>query len=218
MKKLIAVLLFISCPLWAVGPKYSYEDPHLDDEIQNIYKQINSVLNSKTYKSSFTVSGITVDNITINNSQYGASLGKLVQSTSTATASNTSTTGTTLTDATGYVLSITPKSASNKVIVSAYVPVLLLADAANTMVVRIVIDRDGITIFDPVRVFGSGGSLLAENFYGIIPVVFVDSPNATSAVTYKIRFARNADFGTGTIYINDGLGKATMLLQEVVYP
>ncbi len=37
--KLLLILLLAS-PLWASGPRYSYSDPRLNDEMANIYKDI----------------------------------------------------------------------------------------------------------------------------------------------------------------------------------
>ncbi|SRR6266700_979301 len=48
-------LLFLACPLWASGPKYNYQDPHLNDEMVNIYKDIGTILRGNVRINSSTL-------------------------------------------------------------------------------------------------------------------------------------------------------------------
>lgn len=63
MKTLL--LFFLTSFAIAGGPRYSYSDAKLNDEMDNIYKDIKSVpLNLRN--SSITVGGITVSSLTVN--------------------------------------------------------------------------------------------------------------------------------------------------------
>lgn len=41
MKKLLFIL-FMTSPLMGSGPKYNFDNPHLNDEFENVYKDIGS--------------------------------------------------------------------------------------------------------------------------------------------------------------------------------
>lgn len=62
MKKLLLILLLCS-PCLASGPKYSFEDPKLNDELDNIYKDIGSNLSGDVRISSVTISTMTITNL-----------------------------------------------------------------------------------------------------------------------------------------------------------
>lgn len=59
MRKALFFLL-LAFPVWGSGPKYNYRDPRLNDEMQNIYKDIPNVLKGNVRISSVTISSLTV--------------------------------------------------------------------------------------------------------------------------------------------------------------
>ncbi len=59
MKYLLLILFLLASPCMAAGPKYSQADPQLQDEIENIYKDIRNVLNGDVRISSLTVTTCT---------------------------------------------------------------------------------------------------------------------------------------------------------------
>lgn len=62
MKKIL-LLLLLSSPCLAGGPKYGYNDPKLDDEINNIYHDIASVTKGDVRISSSSLSTSTITNL-----------------------------------------------------------------------------------------------------------------------------------------------------------
>jgi len=61
--KKILLLLLLSSPCLAGGPKYRYTDPKLDDEINQIYHDIESVTKGDVRISSVTISTLSVTSI-----------------------------------------------------------------------------------------------------------------------------------------------------------
>lgn len=57
MKK-IFILLLLAAPCFAKGPKYNQKDPLLQDEIENIYKDIGNVLKGDVRISSVTITSL----------------------------------------------------------------------------------------------------------------------------------------------------------------
>lgn len=108
---------------------------------------------------------------------------------------------------------MTPASTSSRVLISAVAEHLGIGNAGQTIVGRWVIDRSGVTVYDNVRASGNG-QLLATNIYDTVPLLYVDSPNTVSSITYKIRFARAASSGTGSIFFNDGNAQSSMAMIE----
>ena len=111
------------------------------------------------------------------------------------------TTSSTLTDVTGLTVSITPTSATAKILVLAYVfsdfstsidlGLLTLTDGSNNNL--IVPDSPGSRTGGFHRSQGQGQSLGATSTF-----VFLHEPETTSSFTYKIRARRNS----GTLFVN----------------
>src|ERR1041385_1339393 len=123
MKKLIFMIVFLASPVFGAGAKYHYDDSHLDDEVRNIYKEINNVMSYKNYRSSVAIQGITVDTITIIYGQTGITLGganngQPVQVVTSSTTSGKSTTSSSFV-ASNLSATITPTSTTNKIVITA---------------------------------------------------------------------------------------------------
>ena len=133
----------------------------------------------------------------------GLPTGSVLQVVSSNLTSTASGTGTSIVD-TGLTATITPSSTSSKIYVNGYISLgtqtyfvycflvrgstqILKGDAAG--------DRPRVTIADS----GVGGS--SDGLYNMQPRPFsyLDSPNTTSATTYKIQIRQ---YGTQAWYVN----------------
>jgi len=152
-------------------------------------------------------------------SGIGASAGQVIQVVSTNKTDTFSSTSTgTGTDVTGMSVSITPSSASNKILVMCAVNVAVggagSADILRGLkVVKVisnsttnsspVADASGdeglFTVFNQRSPYDTNGVLYSTMQY-------LDSPSTTSAITYKLQFGTGANEQAGTIYVNQTQG------------
>jgi len=130
----------------------------------------------------------------------------IVQVVSTTMTGTFSTNSNTFQDVTGLTASITPSSATNKVIVIASVSASRTDSSAAGQLDLL---RDGSSIITPASP-GSRQPVLAEfNLDGANDLIWMvnfgttllDSPATTSSVTYKVQ-ARITSSGFGPIYVN----------------
>ena len=133
-------------------------------------------------------------------SGVGGKVLQVVSATKTDTASSSSST---FADITGLSVSITPSSASNKILVIAYINVAY-DYATSRIATRIMRDSTALAIGDSagsrIRTSGSAYVDIANYAPIVISVNYLDSPNTTSATTYKWQFSSMNN--TGTVYIN----------------
>jgi hypothetical protein len=129
--------------------------------------------------------------------------GAVLQVLSTTKTDTASSSSSTFTDITGLSVNITPSSASNKILVLAYINVAydyLLAKVG----VRIMRGSTALAIGDTAgsRIRTSGFLYADSENYSTftLSVNFLDSPSSTSALTYKCQFS-NLD-NAGTVYVN----------------
>jgi len=120
-----------------------------------------------------------------------------------------SVTARTWTSVTGLSASITPSSASNKVLVTAVVSISL-TNTYNAVGGRVTRNGSAVAVGDTAgsrasAFFGSDDwlSAAAAN-QGQIYISFLDSPSTTSAVTYQLQLINDRD--TETIYVNRSQG------------
>jgi glycine cleavage system regulatory protein len=131
----------------------------------------------------------------------GASGGKILQVLQTTKLDVFSTTSSTYTDLTGLSVSITPSSASSKVLVMMQISV---GHSTVGSADRITLVRDSTAIFEGTN--GTDNGTIAWNNQdafssnSTIPltVVYLDSPATTSATTYKAQLKTSV----GTLYVN----------------
>jgi len=124
-----------------------------------------------------------------------------VVSTTKSDTFSSATTGSFL-DVTGLTVSITPASASNKIMV--FGRITGIGQAATTrMQMRLVRDSTAISVGDASsnRVQVSGNEMFAgaDDLFGST-VFYLDSPSTTSSTTYKIQ-VKNGN-SSGTVYVN----------------
>jgi hypothetical protein len=111
-------------------------------------------------------------------------------------------------DVTGLTATITPSSTSSKILVSAQVSLAVVgAVAAHGHLFR-----DGTAIFRA----DAAGNRLRATVAGVgagaaptVPIIFLDSPSSTSALTYSIRLSHNNDT-TDTVVLNRSGGDSNL--------
>jgi len=132
----------------------------------------------------------------------GFPAGSVLQVASTFKNDTFSTASSTFVDVTGLSVSITPTSASSKILIFVSLGnVVDTADVAYAILLRGSTQIANSSGNDGVLGGGySGGSSSGESYYGIrtISLTYLDSPSTTSSTTYKIQIRSN----TGTAYLN----------------
>jgi len=133
-----------------------------------------------------------------------ASPGMVLQVVSTTKTDTFSTTSTTPVDVTGLSVSITPASASNKILITGSV-CYGTSTAGYLMGFLLVRNSTSICIADAAGsrsrwTFGSQGFSGAETT-PFAPINFLDSPATTSSITYKIQAQAESP---QTVFVNRG--------------
>ena len=114
------------------------------------------------------------------------SAGQVVQEVVTKITSNTSFSSASYTDAAGFSLTITPKYASSKIIIIMWAKTGLNNTSANGgQDYRILRDSTAIESARWQNYFNR--SNYTADYYPPLDGTFIDSPNTTSAVTYKLQ-------------------------------
>ena len=146
------------------------------------------------------LNNLSISAVTALPSGVGGKVLQVVSTTKTDTFSLS--TGSTYTDITGLSVSITPSSASNKILVMYNVSVGSNGTSgfAYTKLLR---GSTSIFVGDTAgsRISASnGGTSISSNVISKHCIEFLDSPATTSATTYKIQ--AYAQVGTAQIYVN----------------
>jgi hypothetical protein len=151
---------------------------------------------------------------TINTNRAVTYAGAVLQVVNVTYATASSKAGNTFSD-TGLTASITPSSASSKVLVIVSHNGCRKDTSNTTMAVQLVRNSTGI-----VGIEGNGGRTAdtSTNEFGGIGLSYLDSPATTSSTTYKTQFLSTNN--TGTVYINDNFDVAnpsvsTITLMEI---
>jgi hypothetical protein len=135
----------------------------------------------------------------------------VVQVKSFYISTNATTTSTALVDS-GVTLSITPTSASNKILVMTSLSMYSLFSGSETFASTAIL-RGATNIFNdnilPYTVFGGTGNKEQNKR---VTQVYLDSPATTSATTYKVQMAAKSG---GTTGINTYSGGSSITLMEV---
>jgi hypothetical protein len=138
-----------------------------------------------------------------------ASSGAVVQVKSMSTTTAASTTSSTFQDS-NITLSITPTSASNKILVLATVNGILRAAVLSGVGLQIVRTSTAISIFEKNLMYtdSGGGTFVASSANA-----YLDSPATTSATTYKVQF-RSVN-NSNSVSVQQGNEQSTLILMEV---
>jgi len=145
--------------------------------------------------------------------------GKLLQVVYATSTTTTNVASTTFTD-TGLSATITPSSATSKIYVMATqnhrISRLNNSQYANIRLLRdstVIIDYTGNTDFS---VIGAGGSGLSTAFLVYsFPVMYLDTPNTTSAITYKLQGKVETTTNSGFVEFQNDTSDSTMTLLEI---
>jgi hypothetical protein len=137
--------------------------------------------------------------------------GAVLQVVSATVNYGMSTTSTTITD-TGLQAVITPSSATSKIFVIAGYAASVNSSGGNNVQALFDIARNGTAIVGVTapRIYSYGSANYTNNLQCLSKL---DSPNSTSALTYKLRFAKGD--GPGSVYVSGDGGDATLTLMEI---
>lgn len=139
--------------------------------------------------------------------------GKVLQVVSTTYSTETSVTGQTWTDS-GLSLSITPSSASSKILVLG--ALMVYAERAGAgMAAQFRLDRSGTVVYDQgVVTFLSNSNPnppTVDATGNFSPVTYLDSPATTSSRTYKVQFKAGASTITAKVQYDSAISTLTLL-------
>ena len=155
--------------------------------------------------------GIALDLANLDSEKLDVAGGKILQVVFASYSTETTTTGTSAVD-TGLTATITPTSASNSILVlAAHNSNERSAGTSNNNGLNIRLRRGATTL-----VIASTLGWTGTNFRmrpGAASFVYLDSPNTTSATTYKTQFSSNAAGDSVTVQI--GNNASTICLLEV---
>jgi len=139
--------------------------------------------------------------------------GKVLQVVNATYNTSTTVASTTFAD-TGLSLSITPSAASSKILVFAEQSTYNESTGSATQVLEIRLLRDATSIQDfkgvnYVNIGSTGGS----NILVRAPISYLDSPNTTSSVTYKMqgRVASTANSAQAIFQVSSSVSTITLL-------
>ena len=141
-------------------------------------------INEKTTGNGVVIpSGQTLD---VSAGTLVPSAGQVVQELVTRITSNTSFSSNSYTDASGFALTITPKYASSKIIISLWAKTGLNNTSLNSgQDYRILRDSTVIESASWQHYFNRGD--YSSDYYPTLNGIFMDEPNTTSAVLYKLQ-------------------------------
>ena len=151
--------------------------------------------------------------------------GKVLQVVSATKTDTISTTSNVFSDV--LTASITPTSASNKILIISSTNIGV-SNAGLRAMTRLVRDSTAIFIGDTagsrVRASWQGGSFNTGSTESVNHT-FLDSPNTTSAITYKLQFRSEINNGAYSVYVNTtftdldsdtfGRGATSITLMEI---
>lgn len=141
----------------------------------------------------------------------GASgLSKVVQVVSATYGVETSKAGTLTFSDTGLTATITPTSASNKILVIVQQNGIHKGGADTVVCLNLL--RDG-SIISPWERSGAGNGATTNNYVATSGVTILDSPATTSPVTYKTQYAANV--AAGTVSVQRISSVSTITLMEI---
>ena len=118
------------------------------------------------------------------------------------------TTSTSFADWTGMSVTITPLSTSSRILIFAHCNGIFSGTAGNNPLLRILRDSTVVGVMSDYASYnGSNGN----NGCGTVSLTLEDSPNTTSAITYKIQY--RSDNG-GLVFFNVNDASSAQLLAE----
>ena len=139
-----------------------------------------------------------------------AAQSKVLQMVNATYATQTSNTTTTYAD-TGLTATITPLFSTSKILVQANLPSRASSGSVYGIAFQLV--RNGTGVFSPMsNVFYRDTA--TNNMSALVPVLYLDSPASTSALTYKIQFKIGGG-GTGNVLTQIDNDTSYIVLTEI---
>ena len=188
------------------SPSHSAQHANVNDAVEALQAKVGVDSSAVTSSLDYKVAQLESD-------VAGLVTGKILQVVSTFINGTFSTASTSFVDITGHTATITPSSASNKVLVL----YTTHTGPAAGRIAPLNLVRDGSTIAQPT----GGTEPGTAQFYGTHEIAnvnfnYLDSPATTSAVVYKIQTKTDA----GTLYVNRNqsnvlTGTSSLTLLEV---
>lgn len=131
--------------------------------------------------------------------------GKVLQVVQGTSTTQTSSTTTSWAD-TGLSVSITPSSASSKILIMQFTPNLRKTGSDTYIAMRVVRGSTEVHVISGL-VTGTGSTAEVNTS---ISSMYLDSPASTSSLTYKTQLSNRADYPVGTVYTNYNAGGTTV--------
>jgi hypothetical protein len=141
----------------------------------------------------------------------GFPAGSVLQVVNTLKTSLASIASTTFADISGLSATITPKSASNKILILVSINGITIEATVTALRTRILRDSTTLEYIDS----SIGYSSLSQLYAGGVSIGYYDSPATTSSITYKIQFATsNGNQAYINNYTNNN-SSSTITLMEI---
>ena len=141
--------------------------------------------------------------------------GHVIQTTQQVYTTQTNITATSFTS-TGLTTSITPTSASSKILVTSSLSAEVYQNGSSGYSIVFEIKRDSTQIS---KRYANAYAGVAGNAYYAFPIDgamnFLDSPNTTSSITYSVNAYVTNSANSMTIRLNNQTGASTLTLQEI---
>jgi hypothetical protein len=139
----------------------------------------------------------------------GGKVLQVVNATYSTQVSNT--TGTTFAD-TGLTASITPSSATSKVLVFVHQTSIAKYNANIGVQIKLLRGATDLVTFEKLAAYDSSAAA-ADNIVGGSGTTYLDSPATTSSTTYKTQFARSS--ASGEVTVQNSNTTSTITLMEI---
>jgi hypothetical protein len=162
-----------------------------------------TMASATSFSADVTLGGAGVEILNNSGRVVVGQAGSIIQVVQTVKSDTFSVTSTTFTDVTGLSVSITPSSATNKILV--FVDCSLAGNSTNAASARLVRNSTTIYVGDAasLRPLGLMQSYVNSDYYTTrTGGIYLDSPATTSSTTYKIQIASTGS----TAYINRTAG------------
>jgi hypothetical protein len=152
-----------------------------------------------------------------NGSAWVANNGKLLQVVQGTSTTATTIASTTFTDS-GLSATITPSSTSSKILIT-YVQNVLFSRSSTAIAVKSRLLRGATAIYTPSNDLGTTGANInsptSMEFADNIAGTYLDSPNTTSATTYKTQGCVTTTANSGTLSFQQASAISTIILMEI---
>ena len=168
---------------------------------------MSSELKVDTISEKTSANGVTIDGVLLKDNKLASGTGNVLQVKSQFFDTQTSIASTTSFTDTGLTLSITPSATSSKILCCFYVSI----SGNDNSYAALKMFRDSTEIGSSTQT-GTGiecftGTSFRDTGNGsysirTIPMVFLDSPSTTSAVTYKVQASPMRTSSSFSLYLN----------------